>query len=709
MLARVVLSLLALIAFLSGCTSTTPPPEPLPEPPVAAIEPRTFDEFGHTRVDDYYWLNQRENPEVIAYLEAENAYTEAMTSHTADLRETLFEEIVGRIKKDDNTVPYLYDGYWYYRRYEEDGEYPYHCRREGAQDAPEEVMLDCNARAEGQPYYRAGSVRVNSNRNVIAVAEDVVGRRLYTIRFKNLDTDEWYPEAIPDTPGNLAWAEDGKTLFYSRKDLETLRPYQIWRHELGTDPADDELVYQEDDDTFACYVYKTKSRRYVVIGCQQTVSNEYRYVDACEPTDPFTLFLPRERDHEYGLDHRGGHFYVLTNWDARNFRLMRTPVDATDKANWTEVVPHDADVLLESFELFADWLVVKERRDGLTHLRIRDDGSGEWHDLAFDEPAYDAWISTNRELVTDVLRFGYESMTTPESYFDYDMGARTRTLLKEQEILGGFDRANYVTDRIMAPARDGVEVPVTMVYRKGYETDGTRPLLLYGYGSYGSCEDPYFSFSLLSLLDRGFCYAVAQVRGGAEMGRWWYDDGKLFKKMNTFNDFIDCGRHLVAQGYADPDRLYAMGGSAGGLLVGAVINLEPELFKGAVAQVPFVDVVTTMLDDSIPLTTGEYDEWGNPNEQEAYEYMLSYSPYDNVEAKAYPNLLVTTSLHDSQVQYFEPAKWVAKLRALKTDDNLLLFKCDMASGHGGASGRFKRHRDRAVEFAFLLDLAGIEE
>ncbi|MBU0742869.1 S9 family peptidase [bacterium] len=705
MQARFATALFALVLVPLGRSDSAPPPGP----PIARIEPTTFTEFGHTRVDDYYWLNRREDPEVIAYLEAENAYTEAMTAHTSGLRETLFDEIVGRIKQDDNTVPYLYDGYWYYRRYEEDREYAYYCRKEVSLDAPEEVMLDANERAEGQTYYAARSVQVNSDRNVLVVAEDVVGRRLYTIRFKNLDTDEWYPESIPETHGNLAWAEDGKTLFYGKKDPTTLRPYQIWRHELGTDPAGDALVYQEDDDTFGVYVYKTKSRRYVIIGCDQSVSNEYRYVDACAPAEPFTLFLPRERDHEHSLDHLGGHFYVKTNRGARNFRLMRTPVDATAWENWTEVVPHDDGVLLEGFELFADWLVVQERRDGLTHLRIRQREGGPWHDLDFGEPAYLAWIDTNREPDTDVLRFGYESMTTPESTYDYDMRTHAKTLRKEQEILGGFARDDYVTERITATARDGVEVPISLVYRKGFAKDGSGPLLLYGYGSYGSSMDAYFSFSRLSLLDRGFCYAVAHVRGGEEMGRWWYDDGKLLKKMNTFNDFIDCGRDLVARGYADPARLYAMGGSAGGLLVGAVMNLAPDLFDGVVAQVPFVDVVTTMLDESIPLTTGEYDEWGNPHERESYEYMLAYSPYDNVTARDYPNLLVTTSLHDSQVQYFEPAKWVAKLRALKTDDNLLLLRTDLAAGHGGASGRFKRHRDTAVEYAFLLDLAGVAE
>ena len=697
---------LLLMACLSlGCAKG---PE-LPDPPVAKIDPTVFEEFGHERVDDYYWLNRREDPEVIAYLEAENAYTEAVTAPTSELRETIFEEIVGRIKKDDDTVPDLYDGAWYYRRYEQDGEYAVYCRKVGSLDAEEEVLLDANARAEGSTYYATRPPSVNSTGDVIAFPEDLVGRRLYTIHFKNLATGELYPEAIPETHGNMAWAEDGKTLFYTKKEPETLRPYQIWRHELGTDPAGDALVFQEDDDTYRCYVWKSKSRRFVIIGSHHSIANEYRYVDACEPTGDFTVFIPRERGHEHSIDHRGDFWYVKTNRDARNFKLMRTPLDATAEKNWVDVVPHDETVLLEDFELFDDWLVLSERREGLTQIRLRREGEGAWRSLDFGEQAYVAWLGANNEMGSGTLRFVYQSMTTPQSIYDYDMATGAKTLMKEQEVLGGFDRNDYVTERFMVPARDGVEVPVSLVYRKGFPKDGTQPLLLYAYGSYGSSMDPYFSLSRLSLLDRGFCFAVAHVRGGEERGRWWYEDGKMFKKKNTFRDFIDVGKALAERGYADPDRLYAMGGSAGGLLIGAVINMEPGLFHGAVAQVPFVDVMTTMLDESIPLTTGEYDEWGDPNEKDSYEYMLSYSPYDNVVAQDYPNLLVTTSLHDSQVQYFEPAKWVAKLRALKTDDNVLLFRCDMEAGHGGASGRFKGHRDRAAEYAFLLDLAGIRK
>ena len=678
-----------------------------PVPPIARVEPTVFEEFGTRRVDDYYWLNQRENPEVIAYLEAENAYCDAVMAHTEALQQTVFDEIVGRIKKDDDSVPYLDDGYWYYTRYEEGREYPLYCRKAGSLDAPEELLLDANERAAGHEYYAARSQAVSSDGRTLAFGEDVVGRRLYTLRFRNLATGGYYPESIADTQGNLCWAEDGRTLFYARKDLVTLRPHQIWRHELGTDPAGDVLVYQEDDETFTCHVYKSKSKRVIFIGSYQTVSSEYRWIDAARPTDAFRIFLPRERDHEYTVDQLGDDFYVKTNRDAQNFRLMRTPMDDTSFANWREVVPHRDDVLLENYELFTDWLVLSERSNGLVQFFVQPLAGGPGWYVDFGEPAYTAWIDVNRVMDTDVFRFGYESMTTPSSTYDYDLSGRTKTLLKQQEVLGGFDRDDYVTERFDAAARDGVAVPISLVYRKGFTPDGKSPLLLYAYGSYGSSTDAYFSVSRLSLLDRGFVFAVAHVRGGEELGRRWYEDGKLLNKKNTFHDFIDCGKALVEKGYTDPARLYAMGGSAGGLLVGAVVNMAPALFHGAVAQVPFVDVVTTMLDTSIPLTTGEFDEWGDPREKEYYDYMLSYSPYDNVTAQAYPHLLITAGLHDSQVQYFEPAKWAAKLRARKTDDHRLLLKTNMDAGHGGASGRFRRYHETALEYAFLIDLAGI--
>ena len=684
-------------------------PMPMPDPPMATIKPTELEKHGHIRVDNYFWLNERENPEVIAYLEAENAYTEAATAHTAALREALFEEIKGRIKQDDASVPYKRDGYFYYRRYEAGKEYSIYCRKKASLDASEQILLDVNELAEGHEFFAVSGVRVSPDHTILAYSYDTVGRRFYTIRFKNLDTGELYPETIADVTNNVVWANDNKTVFYTRQDPNTLRWYQTYRHALGTDPADDERVYEETDDTFFSFVTKTKSEDFLLIGSTHTISTEYRYLDANNPTGPFEVIQPREAHHEYSVDHHGNYFYIRTNWEAKNFRLMRTPLVATTKDHWEAVLPHRDDVLLAGIETFKDHLVVVERSNGLLQMNIRPWNGDDGHYLDFGEPAYQASASDNYEFDTPVLRFRYTSMTTPNSTFDYDMNTRQKTLLKEEEVLGGFDKTNYVTERLYATARDGTEVPISLVYRKGTARDGTAPLLLYGYGSYGASMDATFGTARLSLIDRGFVYAIAHIRGGQEMGRHWYEDGKLLNKKNTFTDFIDAGRHLVAHQYADPARLYAMGGSAGGLLVGAVVNMEPTLFHGVVAGVPFVDVITTMLDESIPLTTSEYDEWGNPNVKEYYDYILSYSPYDNVEARAYPNLLVTAGLHDSQVQYWEPAKWVAKLRAMKTDDNRLLLKTNMEAGHGGATGRFKRFRETALIYSFLLDLAGIQE
>ena len=684
-------------------------PMPMPDPPMAMIKPVELEKHGHVRVDNYFWLKERDNPEVIAYLEAENAYTEAATAHTAALHEALFEEIKGRIKQDDASVPYKRGDYFYYRRYEEGKEYPTYCRKKESLDAAEQILLDVNELAEGHEFFAVSNVQVSTDHTVLAYTFDTVGRRFYTIRFKNLDTGEFYPEAIAAVTNNLTWANDNKTVFYTRQDPNTLRWHQIYRHELGTDPASDVLVYEEPDDTFYSFVTKTKSQDFLLIGSTQTLSAEFRYLDANTPTGTFEVIQPREVNHEYRVDHHGNYFYIRTNWEAKNFRLMRAPLAATTKDHWEEVIPHRDDVLLSGIEAFKDHLVVSERKEGLIQMNIRPWAGDAGHYLDFGEPAYLAYTTSNYEFDTPVLRFGYMSMTTPNSTFDYDMNTRQKTLLKEDEVLGGFDKSNYVTERLYATARDGAEVPISLVYRKGTPLDGTSPLLLYGYGSYGANMDATFNAARLSLIDRGFVYAIAHIRGGQEMGRHWYEDGKLLNKKNTFTDFIDAGKHLVAAKYADPGRLFAMGGSAGGLLVGAAVNMEPTLFKGVVAAVPFVDVVTTMLDDSIPLTTSEYDEWGNPNDKEYYDYMLSYSPYDNVEAKAYPNLLVTAGLHDSQVQYWEPAKWVARLRATKTDANRLLLKTNMEAGHSGATGRFKRHRETAFEYAFLLDLAGIQE
>jgi oligopeptidase B len=675
------------------------------EPPEAKVLPKKLVMHGHERVDDYYWLNERDNPEVIAYLEAENAYTRAVMAHTAALQDELFQEIKGRIKPDDASVPYLKEGHYYYTRFEKGKEYALHCRKKGSLEAEEEVMLDVNEMAEGLDFISVRGVRVSSGLNLIAFAVDTVGRRLYTIRFKNLDTGEVMDEEITGVTGNAAWAEDNRTLFYSRKDPVTLRSHRIFRHELGTDPEDDQLVYEETDETFSVHVSKTRSKKYITLVSSHTVSDEVRYLDAADPKGTFKVLCPRERGHEYSMAHYGDHFYIRTNLEARNFRLMKTPVSDPSRASWEEVIPHRDDVYLDGFTLFKDHLTVSERKGGLNRIRIIPwEGGGE-HYLDFGEPAYAVDIGKNPEFDTAVVRYVYSSLTTPRSTYDYDMETRGKVLLKRDEVLGDFDSANYVSVRLEAPARDGNGVPVSLVHRKGLEKNGSRPLLLYGYGSYGASMDPGFNAAALSLLDRGFIYAIAHVRGGQELGRTWYEDGKLLKKKNTFLDFIDCAEHLVKEGYTAPEKLFAMGGSAGGLLVGAVVNMRPDLFCGAVARVPFVDVVTTMLDDRIPLTTSEYDEWGDPGKKAYYDYMLSYSPYDNVEAKDYPHLLVTTGLHDSQVQYFEPAKWVAKLRARKTGQRLLLLDTNMDAGHGGASGRYRRHRETALIYAFLLDLA----
>jgi len=692
---------LVLLVVVMGCESATPP--------VAKIQPQELKAHGQVRVDNYYWLKDREDPEVIAYLEDENEYLDRTLRHTKKLQQKIFDEIKDRIKPDDSSVPYKREGYYYYSRYDEGLEYPIYCRKEGSLDAPEEIMLDGNERAEGHEFYSVRGLSVSSGRDILAFGEDTVGRRFYTIRFKNLTTGEILEDVIPDVTGNLAWANDNRTLFYSRQDPETLRSYQIYRHELGTDPARDVLVYREDDETFRCYVFKTKSREMIMVVSSQTLSDEYHYLSADDPRGQFTLVQPRERDLEYSVDHYAGRFYIRTNWNAKNFRLMETPVTNPGKENWREIIAHRDDVFLSSFELFKDYLVLQERKEGLNQIRVMPWQGGEEYYLDFGEPAYLAYISTNTEFDTTLLRYGYTSMTTPNSTYDFDMVTRQRTLLKQDEVLGDFDPANYMTDRLFAEARDGTRVPISIVYPRNFQRDGSHPLLLYAYGSYGSSMDATFSSSRLSLLDRGFAYAIAHVRGGQEMGRQWYEDGKLLHKKNTFTDFIDCAEFLVAGGYTSSDRLFAMGASAGGLLMGAITNMQPDLFKGVVAHVPWVDVITTMLDPSIPLTTSEYDEWGNPEDREYYDYMLSYSPYDNVTAQDYPNLLVTTGLHDSQVQYWEPAKWVAKLRALKTDDNLVLLKTNLEAGHGGATGRYKRHKETALSYAFMLDLVGIED
>ena len=679
-----------------------------PVPPVAEKIEKKLTKHGHTRIDNYYWLNERENPKVVDYLTAENEYTDEMMKHTKKFQEKLYEEIIGRIKQTDISVPYKDNGYFYYRNYEEGKEYPIYARKEGTLEADEEIMLDVNQMAEGHDYYHVTGLSVSPNNELLAYGVDEVSRRKYTIHFKNLKTGEIAEDAIPNTTGGAIWANDNKTVFYTKKDT-TLRAYKVFKHVLGTDPSTDVEIYHEADNTFSCYVFKSKSKKYIFIGSFHTLSSEFRYLKADDPNGKFRIFQKREKDHEYGVAHVGNTFYVRTNYKAKNFRLMKTGERRTGKRYWKNVIPHRDDVLLQGVEVFNDYLAVSERKNGLRQLRIMNLKDKKEHYLDFGEAAYLAYPTSNYEVETNVVRYNYTSLTTPNSTFDYNMDTREKTLLKQEEVLGDFDPANYQTERLYAPANDGTKIPISLVYRKGIEKDGTNPCLLYGYGSYGASMEATFRSYRLSLLDRGFVYAIAHIRGGQEMGRYWYEDGKLLNKKNTFTDFIDCAGFLIAENYTNSEKLFAQGGSAGGLLMGAVVNMAPTTFKGVIAAVPFVDVITTMLDESIPLTTGEYDEWGNPNVKEYYDYILTYSPYDNVEAKDYPAMLVTTGLHDSQVQYWEPAKWVAKLREMKTDDNMLLLFTQMEAGHGGASGRFERYKETALEFAFIMNLLDIRK
>lgn len=674
--------------------------------PIAPKKPQLLETHGHQRQDPYYWMNDRENPEVIRYLQAENDYLKEKLKPTESFQQSLFEEMKGRIKEEDQSVPYFKSGYHWFVRYEKGQEYPIYCRKLGSMEAEEEVILNVNTLAQGKSYYQVGGTSTTPNQKILAFAADEVGRRIYTIYFKNLENGEIFEESIPEITGNFVWAADNQTLFYSKQDPDTLRSYRIFKHILGSPVAQDVLVYEETDEEFSCVVHKTKSEKYILIHSESTISSEVRFIDAQIPDSDFTLLQKRIPNLEYAADHYGDDFYIRTNDQAQNFKLVKAPISTPGKENWVDVIPHRPDVLLEDFDLFSSYLVTQERSQGLTQIQIKP-WEGEGHKLQFDDETYTAWISTNPEFETDWLRFGYNSLTTPSSVVDYHMLSREKTLLKQQEVVGGYDPGEFHSERIWAKAHDDTLVPISLVYKKALFTkNGKNPLLLYSYGSYGYSMDAYFSSNRLSLLNRGFVFAIAHIRGGEDMGRHWYEEGKMLKKKNTFTDFISCAEHLIAQNYTSPPHLYAMGGSAGGLLMGAVINMKPELFKGVIANVPFVDVVTTMLDESIPLTTGEFQEWGNPKHQEYYEYMLSYSPYDNVEAKEYPNLLVTSGLHDSQVQYWEPTKWVAKLRDLKTDSNLLLLYTNMEAGHGGASGRFNALKELALEYAFLLMLEG---
>ena len=677
--------------------------------PVAEKIRKALVTHGHKRIDNYFWLNERDNPKVIKYLEAENAYTSYIMKDTEKLREKIYNEIVGRIKQTDMSVPYFENGYYYYIRYEDGREYPIYCRKKENLDAAEEIILNVNEMAVGHEYYHVAGLAVSLNNQLLAFGVDTISRRLYTIYFKDLSTGKILDDKMINTTGTAAWSNDNNTVFYTIKDRQTLRSYKIMKHKLGSDSSHDRTVYEENDDTFSTYVYKTKSNKFIVISSSSTLSNEYRFADADYPGSEFVLFHPREKKLEYDIDHFEDKFYIRTNLDAINFRLMETPVRKTGKENWSEVIPHRDDVLIENFEVFKGHLVVDERIRGLTQLRIINMKNNNEHYIHFEEQAYTAWISVNPEFNTEILRFGYSSLTTPNSTFDYNMNTKDKKLMKQQEVVGDFKPEYYISERLFAPADDGTLIPVSLVYRKGLIKDGNNPLLLYGYGSYGHTTEATFSSERLSLLDRGFIYAIAHARGGQILGRKWYEDGKLLKKKNTFTDFNSCAEYLIRENYTDTDRLFATGASAGGLLIGAVINMKPELYKGVIASVPFVDVVTTMLDESIPLTTFEYDEWGNPNKKEYYEYMLSYSPYDNVRAVNYPAMLVTAGFYDSQVQYWEPAKWVAKLRHVKKDDNLLLLYTNMDTGHSGATGRFKQYRETALEYSFLLKLLRIKE
>jgi oligopeptidase B len=681
------------------------------QPPVAKIIAKKLKKHNLTRTDNYYWLNNRENPEVIDYLNQENEYYNEMTLHTKGFQKDLFEEMKARIKEDDSSVPYFYNDYFYITRFETGKDYPIYTRKKGSLSANEETLFDCNAMAKDHPYFKLGGMSISPDNKLAIFSVDTIGRRIYTIQVKNLENNKILSDKIKNVTGSAVWANDNKTIFYSSQDAVTLRSDKIYKHKLGNKQKDDSLVYFEKDDTYNVEIAKSKSKKYLAIESGSTLTTEYQILEADNPDGKFRMFQKRVRGVEYSINHYGDSFYIMTNKDkAENFKLMKTNEKKTSSVNWVEVIAHRRDVLLEDIEIFKDFLVVEERTDGLNKIRIMPwSGVGEYY-LPFESETYTAYTGTNMDFDTDILRFGYQSMTTPSSVIDFNMKTRNKVILKEQEVLGGkFDKNNYTEKRVWATAKDGTKVPISMVYRKGLEQNGKNPLLQYAYGSYGYSMDASFSSTRLTLLDRGFIFAIAHIRGGEDLGRQWYEDGKLLKKKNTFTDFIDCSQFLITEKYTSPEHLYAEGGSAGGLLMGVVVNLAPELYNGIIAQVPFVDVMTTMLDDSIPLTTGEYDEWGNPNKKEYFDYMLSYSPYDNVKAQAYPNMYVATGLHDSQVQYWEPAKWVAKLRATKNNDKLLFLDTNMDAGHGGASGRFEAIKELAKEYSFLLDLEKIKK
>ena len=689
------------------------------ETPKAKIIAEKLITHNDTRIDNYFWMRLSDDQKnaatpdaqtqnVLDYLNAENDYLTTVMKHTEPMQEILYKEIIKRIKQDDASVPVKDNGYIYYERYEKGQDYALYCRKKDEAESQEDIVLNGPEMGKDEAYFSLGGMSVSIDNQLLVYGVDLVSRREYTLYVKDLSTGKLLADKIENTTGGATWANDNKTLFYTKKDPQTLREYQIYKHILGTEQSEDQLVFEEKDETFSCFVYKTKSKEYLMIGSTQTLSTEYRFLDANNPTGEWTILQPREENHEYSVDHYGDNFYIKTNLAAKNFRLMKTPVTASIKENWKEVIPHRADVMLMGIEIFKNYLVLSERKDGLRNLRIIKWEDWSEHYIEFNDPAYAAYIDANPEFDTDTLRYSYTSLTTPNTVYDYDMNTKEKEQLKQEEVMdSNFSPDNYTSERLYATARDGVKVPISLVYKKGVKRDANTPLLLYAYGSYGYSIDPGFSSVRLSLLDRGFVFAIAHIRGGQEMGRDWYENGKLLKKKNTFYDFIDCGKYLIENNYTSAEHLYAMGGSAGGLLMGAIINMEPNLWNGVVAGVPFVDVVSTMLDETIPLTTFEFDEWGNPKEKKYYDYIKSYSPYDNIEKKDYPNLLITTGYWDSQVQYWEPAKWIAKLRAKKTDDNMLIMLCDMEVGHGGASGRFKRYKRVALEYSFMLNLEGI--
>lgn len=680
--------------------------------PIAKVTPYTRILHGDTVVDNYNWMTDffKKGPDsnnVVDYLKAENAYVDSMMKDTKIFQANLYQEMKARIKEKDESVPYLKNGYYYYNRTEEGKQYYKICRKKGSLEAKEEILLDVDEMAKGKAYYAVSGAEISEDNKLLAYGVDEVSRRQYSIHIKNIETGEIYPDVIKGTGGDPVWAADNKTLFYTANNPVSLLSEKIKRHTLGTDAAKDAVVYEEKDKSNYIGVAKSKNNKYIFIVSQATLSSEWRWLPAAKPTEPFTVFQPRIKEVLYDVIPLEDKFLIRTNRNAKNFKLMECGLDKTDSSQWKELVPHRTDVLLQGVDEFKDFIVLNERKNGLVTLRVKGiSGSGD-HYIDFGEPAYSAGTGGNAEYNSKLLRYYYTSLTTPPSTFDYDMMTKEKKLLKQQEVAGGYNIQHYTTERLYATAKDGTRIPVSIVYKKGLVKNGDSPLLLYGYGSYGASMDASFSSSRLSLLNRGFIFAIAHIRGGQEMGRHWYEDGKMMKKKNSFTDFIDCAEHLVKEKYTSNGHLYAQGGSAGGLLMGAVVNMAPHLWNGVVAQVPFVDVVNTMLDESIPLTTNEFDEWGNPKNKDAYQYMKSYSPYENIERKQYPNMLVTTGLHDSQVQYFEPAKWVAKLRAMKTDNNVLLLHTNMDFGHGGASGRFDYLKDVALNFAFLLSLEGI--